>query len=285
MSPQPVASWDAFESAVAGLYRALGAARVRQNVNLAGNQIDVYVEEFTESGQLLRTAIDCKFYDGQVPKSAILPVATVMTFLRQHDIIDRGAVVAYNGFSQDSFLVAQQGRLELIDFEELEAKVENRHGKLLSLRAFLARGPVARIITHAEEKPLPDAFPDTVFVAMPFSEELENVYIDGIRKAVNSVGLQCLRADEPAPGTSITGEIIDNLRRCRAVVAEVSDGNPNVFYEIGWAHALAKPTILLMRSTSGLPGDIEHHRAIKYTSTNGLEKRLAADLRLIIDLT
>jgi len=45
MAPQPIDRWSSFETAVAEFYRSLGANTVRQNANLGGSQIDVYVEE------------------------------------------------------------------------------------------------------------------------------------------------------------------------------------------------------------------------------------------------
>jgi nucleoside 2-deoxyribosyltransferase len=116
---------------------------------------------------------------------------------------------------------------------------------------------------------------------MPFSKELEDVYIYGIRKSVNTIRFKCLRADELEFTGSIIDEIIDNVKRCRAVVAEISDENPNVFYEVGWAHALGKPTILVARGAADLPFDVRHINTITYQSIHELEERLTARLRAL----
>ena len=54
-----------FERSVAAIYRALGAD-VKHNVGVGGSQIDVLVEETTESGQRVRTAVECKQYSTSV---------------------------------------------------------------------------------------------------------------------------------------------------------------------------------------------------------------------------
>ncbi len=50
--------WE-FERKVAAIYRTLGAA-VKHDIPLAGNQIDLLIEEQTPSGSIVRTAVECK---------------------------------------------------------------------------------------------------------------------------------------------------------------------------------------------------------------------------------
>ncbi len=59
--------WRTFENDISQLYRKLGA-EVKQNVNLAGFQIDIYVEEDTPSKTKIRSAVECKFYKDKVGK-------------------------------------------------------------------------------------------------------------------------------------------------------------------------------------------------------------------------
>lgn len=279
MSPQDVSSWHAFEDVVAELYRALGASVVRQNVNLAGSQIDIYVEETTATGQTVRTAVECKYFSKAVPKDSVVQFATIASFLRQSGIIDKATMVGYLGFTQAASLAAEAGKVELLAFAELEARVERRtvrpdiHG---------ARVSIARIIREAERKRLPAALPQTVFVAMPFSEDMEDVYIYGIRKSVQEVGLQCKRADEIEHGGPIVTEIIDYIKRSRIIIAEVSSHNPNVFYEVGWAHALQRETILVARDGIDLPFDIRHINTIVYRNIHQLEERLRSRLSALL---
>ena len=63
------------------------------------------------------------------------------------------------------------------------------------------------------------------------------------------------------------------------IIAELSDHNPNVFYEVGWAHALNRTTVLLARKGTSLPFDVSHINTISYTSIKDLEEKLTVRLR------
>ena len=149
MPPQVVSYWSTFERTVAELYRLLGAEKVQENVNLAGTQIDVYVEERTKSGQTIRTAVECKYYQRRVPKDVVLSFVSVANFLKQTGKIDKAAVVGYQGFTQDAFLAAQAAQVDLISFADLEHRVIEASGERPE-RYFGAQarifGPIAKII-------------------------------------------------------------------------------------------------------------------------------------------
>ena len=69
------------------------------------------------------------------------------------------------------------------------------------------------------------------------------------------------------------------------VVADCTDRNANVFYEIGVAHTLGKPVILLTQSEEDVPTDVIYIRYIKYESTiRGLAK-LEKNLRRTLEET
>jgi hypothetical protein len=264
MTSQDVSIWSAFETAVAEFYRSLGARKVQQNVNLDGNEVDIYVEHRTDSGQMVRTAVECKYYQRKVPKHVVLRFATVAKFLRDADLIDKAVLVSYQGFTLDSFSVAQTSGIELRTFADFEAKVK-----------YHIHGTVASIIEAAERKPVPASFPDLVFVLMPFKDQLDDLYFYGIRGSAERVGLRCKRADELIHDAGIMQEVIDHIKRAKVIVAEVSDHNPNVFYEVGWAHALERPTILIARDGVSLPFDIAHINTVFYKSIKDLDDILS----------
>ena len=107
------------------------------------------------------------------------------------------------------------------------------------------------------------------FVVMQFEETYDNLYREVIRPVCEKSGFQVERADDVfRPGT-ILQDIISGLRDSDVVIAEVSPSNPNVFYELGYAHALDKPTVLLARRGGDLPFDIRSYRVIFYDDTIG----------------
>ena len=62
------------------------------------------------------------------------------------------------------------------------------------------------------------------------------------------------------------------------VIAEISSSNANVFYELGYAHALDKPTVLLARRGEVLPFDVSGYRVIFYDDTIGGKSEVEATL-------
>jgi len=63
------------------------------------------------------------------------------------------------------------------------------------------------------------------------------------------------------------------------VIAEITPANPNVYYEIGYAHALNKPTILIAERATELPFDVSPFRVLFYENTIAGKKRIEEGLR------
>ena len=104
-----------------------------------------------------------------------------------------------------------------------------------------------------------------VFVLMPFSEAFSDIYELGIKQAIDDCGLFCLRVDEQHFTESILERIIINIKRARFIVADMTGCNPNVFYEVGYAHATEKPIIFLTQDDpSKIPFDLKHKPHIHY---------------------
>jgi hypothetical protein len=91
-----------------------------------------------------------------------------------------------------------------------------------------------------------------VFVVMPFREETEDLWEFGIRPAAEDLGWQCNRADTVASPGFIVAQVYQEIADADVIVGEMTGQNPNVFYEIGFAHALGKPTLLLSKSSADL---------------------------------
>jgi hypothetical protein len=121
---------------------------------------------------------------------------------------------------------------------------------------------------------LPDSNPEPhdVFVAMPFRENLRPIWEDHIRKAVAAVGLTVARADDFFTADSVIRDVWNAIFHSRAVVADCTGRNPNVFYEIGLAHVLGKPVVLITQESDDVPFDLRHIRYIQYEYTpRGME--------------
>ena len=99
------------------------------------------------------------------------------------------------------------------------------------------------------------------FVVMPFDSLFQTQYERVVRPAIEELGLKCVRGDEIYSRANIMSDIWKSIRRSRVIVAELTGRNPNVFYEIGLAHALGKPIILLTRNEDDVPFDL---KALRY---------------------
>jgi len=111
-------------------------------------------------------------------------------------------------------------------------------------------------------RPIPD-----VFVLMSFDPEFTPIYKDHITNAVKSVGLTVGRADDFFTVHSVMADVWTAVCGARVVIADCTGRNPNVFYEIGMAHTVGKPVILMTQNESDVPFDLRHIRYIKYAYT------------------
>jgi len=109
------------------------------------------------------------------------------------------------------------------------------------------------------------ALTNSCFVIMPFSPTYQTEYEKIIRPAVETVGLACMRADEIYSRPQVTEDIWKSLRSARIVIAELTGRNTNVFYEVGLAHALGKPVIIITRTQDDVPFDL---KALRYRYYN-----------------
>jgi hypothetical protein len=109
------------------------------------------------------------------------------------------------------------------------------------------------------------------FVVMQFAEPFNSLYTEVIRPVAESVGFEAFRADDVFKPGIILQDIIRSIVTADVIVAEVTPINANVFYELGYAHAIEKPTILLAEKPTDpgkhLPFDISGFRVIFYDNT------------------
>lgn len=110
---------------------------------------------------------------------------------------------------------------------------------------------------------------DTCFVMQPFAKPIGDYYEKVYKPAIEKAGLLPVRADTDL---FATGKIIDQVWRginaAKVLLAELTTRNPNVFYELGLAHALKKPVVLVSSNEADVPFDLKHIRVIYYDVTD-----------------
>ena len=117
------------------------------------------------------------------------------------------------------------------------------------------------------------------FVAMQFSEPYNEDYRDAVEPLVKEIGFEPLRIDDVYGPGIIVNDIINNLSESSIVLAEISEKNANVYYELGLAHAFGKPTLLMATKGTSLPFDVGAHRCIFYENTIAGRGKLQASLK------
>ena len=119
------------------------------------------------------------------------------------------------------------------------------------------------------------------FVLMPFAEELTEVY-EIIREAIQSpeLNFRCERADDIRGAGHIMESVLKGIGESEIVIADLTNRNPNVFYELGIAHMVKKvdKVILLIQDIGTMPFDLSPFRCIKYKQTITGARELKADL-------
>jgi hypothetical protein len=83
-----------------------------------------------------------------------------------------------------------------------------------------------------------------------------------IRPAVGECGYQAIRADEMAEPGLITSQVIQRIVDDPLVVADLTESNPNVFYELAIRHTLRKPLVQLIAKGERIPFDVAGMRTI-----------------------
>jgi len=111
------------------------------------------------------------------------------------------------------------------------------------------------------------------FVVMQFSEPYNELYSEVIKVVCQEFGLDVIRADEEYGPGIIVADVAKQIIESKLIIAEITPSNPNVYYEVGYAHALNKPTILIAERATKLPFDVSPFRTLFYENTiNGKAK-------------
>jgi hypothetical protein len=102
------------------------------------------------------------------------------------------------------------------------------------------------------------------FVIMPFGGSFDAIYNLFIAPILTEIGYEVFRADDICHQRNILQDVIEAIIDSNLIIADLTGCNPNVFYELGIAHAMEKSVILLTQSIDELPFDLRSYRVILY---------------------
>lgn len=115
------------------------------------------------------------------------------------------------------------------------------------------------------------------FVLIPFSpQKLTDIYRRYVKSPIEEqTQLRCIRADDIYRSRLIMNDVWHQINSAAIVIADLTNKNPNVFYELGMAHVLGKPTILISQNLDDVPFDLRGVRTIIYNDGPAGYERLA----------
>lgn len=103
------------------------------------------------------------------------------------------------------------------------------------------------------------------FVAMPFRPELNFVFLYIQYHLRERCGVEVERGDAELLTIPVVEKVRAQIARADLVIADVSGANPNVMYEVGIAHAMAKPVLFLTQDAPDTtPVDVRQFEFIVY---------------------
>lgn len=102
------------------------------------------------------------------------------------------------------------------------------------------------------------------FVLMPFGGWSDTYWEDIYHVAIKETQYEPLRADDIYKPSDVMASIWENVNKADILLADLTNRNPNVFYELGLAHAQQKPVILVISSNDEIPFDLRALRHIIY---------------------
>jgi HEAT repeat protein len=287
MADKTTKTGKALERQVADAYRAIGARKVEHDVELAGHQIDVYVELGTTAHHSLhRIAVEAKDYTKPVGIKIVSDFADVVDRLRRLGEVDEGVIVSASGFTRPGRNAASEHGLRLLEPADLEAMaagpdlVHMRADYLASLRQrfeYLDLGGIApRVLSRTVMLRMED-----VFVPLQARPELETRAVEAdwvadMLEGAEEAGVATrLLARRERIGETKPVEIPELLRRPRVVVlGDPGSGKSTLLRHIAYAVACGTAEDVGQAALERLPILI---RIVQFSQAHGADPTLTLD--------
>jgi hypothetical protein len=126
------------------------------------------------------------------------------------------------------------------------------------------------------------------FYVGPFREPFDTIYGSRVKPAVTALGCSIIRADEIFGTGVVIDDVWNGIVASSLVIAELTGKNPNVMYEVGMAHTIGRPVLMLSQYAEDIPFDLRHRRAIIYDNTPSglatLATKLSKTVRAVLKI-
>lgn len=237
-------------------------------VEVGKDQMGIKVDITATDTDGHKVIIDCKSYRQLVGLQTVREFASIVSYLRESDPALKAWLLTTSGFTANSIKALIHFQIDAVTLQDL------KQSSGVNLRQFKEK-------QHSWEKKTTETkgLRKRIFVIMPFSEEMLDVFIFGIRWAANELHVVAERADSLEHNGEIINEIRNAIKEYDVVIADTSGANANVCYEVGYAHALDKPTILICRKGEKLPFDLQGTNHLIYANILSLREPLKDKLQ------
>ena len=143
----------------------------------------------------------------------------------------------------------------------LDVFLDEFRGSVAQLKQdVLFLGP-ERLYSPPKDRPIRRA---SCFIVMPFSQEWSADVHRILAGACEAAGVRAVRGDDLFSPTDILEDTWQSINAADFVIADITGRNPNVLYELGIAHTLAKPVLILSKEAADIPIDLATRRVILY---------------------
>jgi hypothetical protein len=138
-------------------------------------------------------------------------------------------------------------------------------GMSLSEVAMLSRHARGMAVTPVFGRPRPPGEKVDVFVLMPFNPGMEGLYTGHVKPLGEELGVAIRRADDIFSPAPFMEKVWNGICAAGLVLADCTQKNPNVFYEIGIAHTVGKKIVLITQAEQDIPSDLKHFEYLIYS--------------------
>jgi len=111
------------------------------------------------------------------------------------------------------------------------------------------------------KRPLIEIDHNKAFLLAPLNPRFKN-QVDIIKMACEDIGIDCETADEEFISGPILSVIVKKMLTANLIIAVIDGRNPNVFYELGLAHAFGKTVVMISGGLENIPFDIQSQRMV-----------------------
>jgi len=230
--------------------------------------------------------------DGADEEEAIQFVLQLL-FESEKDLFEKFLIITLNGYldwnGKKKDLTKVIESLKHLNFPNDKVKDLNLKNKNVMSLNKPARKEVKLVDETADSHPIMlinskiEVDKQQCFVIMPFNEKLTPIYETILKPVLNELKFRAIRADEIFTSKPIIGDIWNSIKKSGVIIADLTDQNPNVFYELGLAHALNKNVILMSQDLEDVPFDLKHNRIVIYKDSISGAEKLKLDLKKFLE--